>query len=207
MSRSPGPGGGRRRYVPDWPTNITARRRRLSRVMLLVAALVAVIVIATPVVFLGGDDDDPGAAGAAAFEERGGGWYLAGGAETVTVGVDRVVDGDTLDVRLFDGSALRVRLFGASTPEVGERCADAATARLEALAGGEVLLLADARLEDAGGRALRYAFTRAGLSIDAVLIDGGLATAWREDGAYRDALVAIEDRARDAARGCLWAGG
>lgn len=202
MSRSPGPGGGRRRYIPDWPADLDARRRRLSRIMLLVAAVFVLAVFATPALL----SRDDGASGTG-FERRAGGWYLGDGAETTAVAVERIIDGDTLDVRLFGGESLRVRLFGASTPEVGERCADEATARLEALAGAEVLLLADERLEDAGGRALRYVFTPAGLSIDAVLIDDGLATAWREDGAYRDALLEVEDDARAAGDGCLWAGG
>ena len=210
MSRSPGPGGGRRRYVPDWPTDIRARRGRLSRVMVLVGSLIAVILIGTPVLFLRGDDGGDQADGGAASSglvERDGGWFLPEDAETVAVTVDRLVDGDTLDVRLFGGEELRVRLFGVSTPELGEACAEEATARLATLAAGEVRLLADDRLEDAGGRALRYLFSPAGLSIDAVLIDEGLASAWRQDGAFRDALVAIEEAARGAGRGCLWAGG
>ena len=208
MSRSPGPGGGRRRYVPDWPTDLRERRGRLTRVMVLVGSLIAVIAIGTPVLFLRDDAaDDAGAAAARAFVERNGGWFVPEGSETVRVTVDGVIDGDTLRVRLFGGEELRVRLFGESTPELGEACADVATARLATLAAGEVRLLADARLEDDGGRALRYAFTPAGLSIDALLVDEGLAVAWRQDGAFRDALVTIEETAREAGHGCLWASG
>ena len=208
MSRSPGPGGGRRRYVPDCPTDLRERRGRLTRVMVLVGSLIAVIAIGTPVLFLRDDAaDDAGAAAARAFVERNGGWFVPEGSETVRVTVDGVIDGDTLRVRLFGGEELRARLFGASTPELGEACADVATARLATLAAGEVRLLADARLEDDGGRALRYAFTPAGLSIDALLVDEGLAVAWRQDGAFRDALVTIEETACEAGHGCLWASG
>ena len=203
MTRSPGPGGGRRRYVPDWPTNIPERRRRMSRVLLLVAALFAVIIFATPVLF-SGDDETSGSDGD--LEERGNAWYLADEGDAVLVTVERVIDGDTLDVSLFDGERMRVRLFGIDAPEMGDPCYDDATERLRSLAGSEVGMVADERLEDPGGRALRYLFTPAGLSIDAVLVDEGLAEAWRADGAYRDRLVALQEDARDAGRGCLWAG-
>ena len=33
------------------------------------------------------------------------------------------------------------------------------------------------------------------------------AEAWRQDGAFRDQLVELEDEARDAGTGCLWSGG
>ena len=194
--RSPGPGGGRRRYVPDWPTNIDARRRRLGRWMIIIIAGIALLVVANSVV--GGNGDPEG------LEQRGSGWFLEDGTETTVVTVERVIDGDTLDVALFGGEVLRVRLFGVDAPEIGEACADEASERLRALDGSEVLLLPDERIEDAGGRQLRYVFTPDQRSLDAALVDEGLAEAWRKDGAFRDQLVDIEDEARDARRGCLW---
>jgi len=176
--------------------------------MVLIGSLIAVIAIGTPVLFLRDDAADAAGDGSAAardFVERNGGWFVPEGAETVSVTVERVIDGDTLHVRLFGGEELRVCLFGTSTSKLGEACADVATARLAGLAAGEVRLLADDRLEEDGGRALRYVFTPVGLSIDAILIDEGLPIAWRQDGAFRDALVAIEETARQAGRGCLWA--
>ena len=167
--------------------------------MLIIAALLAISVLATPRLFGGGDDDE-------GLERRASGWFLEDLSGTTAVTVERVIDGDTLDVALLGGEVLRVRLFGVNAPEVGEACAGAATARLRARAGAEVLLLPDARLQDSGGRQLRYVFTPAGRSIDAALVDDGLAAAWREDGAYRDQLVDIEEDARDARRGCLWEG-
>ena len=74
------------------------------------------------------------------------------------------------------------------------------------LAGRTVVLVPDARLQDPGGRELRYVFTSEGRSLDATLVAEGLATAWRSDGVLRDRLVAIEEEARRARRGCLWAG-
>jgi len=114
-----------------------------------------------------------------------------------------VIDGDTIDV-VLDGATERVRYYGIDTPERGDRCFAEATDRNEALAGETVLLLPDARGRDSFGRLLRYVFTEDGDSIDARLIAEGLAHAWTEDGAYRDALVALEDEARAADAGCLW---
>jgi micrococcal nuclease len=118
-----------------------------------------------------------------------------------------IVDGDTIDVRL-GGREERVRYFGVDTTEQGEACFREASQRNEELAGGTVLLLPDpapgGRERDRFGRLLRYAFTEEGESIDARLIAEGLGRAWREDGAYRDALVALEEEARGAEAGCLW---
>lgn len=114
-----------------------------------------------------------------------------------------VIDGDTIDVRV-GGERERVRFYGIDTPERGERCYDEATDRNEALVGSQVLLLADARERDPGGRLLRYVFTEAGVSVEAWLIAEGLGVAWREDGRYRESLVALEDEVRAEGAGCLW---
>lgn len=151
----------------------------------------------------------PGSAGdGLRLVERDGGWYhpQLGSLELVPVTPLRVIDGDTFEA-LAGGTALVVRIFGVNTPERGERCADEATARLGALAADRVLLMPDERLEDPGGRQLRYVFTPGGRSIDAALIAEGLAEAWTSDGALRDQLVSIEETARSAGTGCLWSGG
>ncbi|MBC8279565.1 MAG: thermonuclease family protein [Chloroflexi bacterium] len=116
------------------------------------------------------------------------------------VEVNRVIDGDTLDT-----SRGRVRLFGVHTPERGERCASEATDRLRSLAGDSVRLEDGPRLADQFGRILAYAYsTEGGASIDETLIREGLATAWTEDGQYRDLLVNLEREARIHGTGCLW---
>jgi micrococcal nuclease len=125
-------------------------------------------------------------------------------ADAVAVAVVDIIDGDTFDYELADGEVLRARLFGVDTPERGGACYSEATERLRELAGDEVLLASDARLQDPNGRELRYVFTEDGISIDAVLIYEGLAVAWRADGTYRDELVALEDEAAAAGTGCLW---
>lgn len=132
-------------------------------------------------------------------------WTYEDVASLTAVGVVRVIDGDTIVVRA-GATELHVRLFGASAPEHDQRCGPAATDGLRALAGSQVLLLADQRQTDRYGRQLRYVFTPDGRSIDGALIAHGLAQAWREDGQFRERLIAIEDTAHRDRRGCLWGG-
>lgn len=216
----------RRRPVQEWPTNLGARQKRLGRTLLIVAAGFVLAVFATAR-GRGGDTApatatgtptatatasagatstaSPGA-GRVELERRADGWYLPTPEAWPLVAVERVVDGDTLDVRA-SGLTLRVRVYGINTTERGEACYTEGTRRLEALAGREVRLVPDRRQQDAFHRELRYVFTPAGRSIDAVMVEDGLARAWREDGTLRTTLVGLEDAAKAAKRGCLWAGG
>jgi hypothetical protein len=114
--------------------------------------------------------------------------------------VDRVIDGDTLD--LTDGT--RVRLYGVDTPERGEPCFTEATDRLRQLAGSTVRLENGPRATDSFGRRLAYAYRIDGFSIDVILIGDGLAEAWTRDGQHRDTLVGLEQSARENRVGCLW---
>ncbi len=69
---------------------------------------------------------------------------------TVTGAVTKIVDGDTLDVRV-DGSVRRVRLLNIDTPEAGQECLAAeATAALTAMApvGSTVTLTYDISRKD-----------------------------------------------------------
>lgn len=167
----------------------SASPERLGRTFLVLAVLFAVAIIA-----------------AAAFDR----WRDSGDepevvpvANAIMVGVERIIDGDTLDVRSAS-TTLRVRLYGIDAPERDEACAAEATSRLTALAGERVQLLPDVRLQDAFGRELRYVYALDGTSIDETIVREGLALAWRDDGSMRDALVAEEEEARAAERGCLW---
>lgn len=127
-------------------------------------------------------------------------------ASAAAVEVINVIDGDTLRVEAADGTELTVRVFGIDTPERGEACYSEATNRLRDLAGDSILLLPDVRLQDPGGRELRYVFTAEGASIDAALLNEGLAVAWRRDGSFKDELITIEEAAIAAGTGCLWSG-
>lgn len=120
--------------------------------------------------------------------------------------VERVIDGDTFEATVR-GTRVTVRLYGVNAPERARRCASEAAARLRALLprGATVLLHPGPRNGDDFGRLLRYAFRESDkTSIDALLIDEGLAEAWRADGQLRGQLAALEQRARQAGRGCLW---
>lgn len=130
-------------------------------------------------------------------------WAYADISALTPVSVVRVIDGDTVVVRA-GATELHVRLFGASAPEHDQRCGPEATDGLRALAGSQVLLLADQRQTDQYDRQLRYVFAPDGRSIDGALIAHGLAQAWRKDGQFRERLGAIEDVARREHRGCLW---
>jgi len=123
-----------------------------------------------------------------------------------TAVVMEVIDGDTIDVQ-FEGKHETVRYYGIDTPERQEPCYEEAKKRNEELAGRHVLLLADARHRDSGGRLLRYVFTLDGYSIDAALVAEGFAHAWASDGFYRDTLMALEEEAQREGRGCLWGDG
>jgi endonuclease YncB( thermonuclease family) len=83
-----------------------------------------------------------------------------------TGNVIRVVDGDTLDVRLRSGAVVSVRMLGIDTPERG-RCGSAeATDNLRRLApvGSTVDLVSDRTqaVKDRYGRLLRYVARRGG---------------------------------------------
>jgi micrococcal nuclease len=138
------------------------------------------------------------------LERRDDGWYLPTPETWPLVSVEHIVDGDTLDVRA-SGVTLRVRVYGINTTERGEACYSEGARRLAALAGREVRLVPDRRLQDSFHRELRYLFTPSGRSIDAVMVDEGVAHAWREDGTLRSMLIGLEDGAKAARRGCLWA--
>jgi len=115
----------------------------------------------------------------------------------------RVIDGDTLEVQV-DSKTETVRYYGVDTPERDQPCFEEATAWNRALVGDEVRLLADVRDRDRFGRLLRYVFAPDGQSVDAAMVVAGVAIAWREDGVYKEAMLALEQSARQAEVGCLW---
>ncbi len=138
---------------------------------------------------------------------------LAGGpvlAQTGPAQVDRVIDGDTISVRL-DGARLTVRLTGVDTPETthptrgvephGPEAAADTTARLT---GTTVRLDRDPAGDDidADGRLLRYVVFASGEHVNATLIREGFATAIRAFpyARHRECLQ-LEAQARRARRG------
>ena len=103
---------------------------------------------------------------------------LAGCGSATTARVERVVDGDTIVVRL-DGRSERVRYIGVDTPEsvkpgVGVQCfAKAAAAENRRLVlGRDVRLTYDAEARDRYGRLLAYVW-RDKLLVNAELVRRG----------------------------------
>ena len=185
----------RRRPALGVPQSTRRRRASLNKWTMIMGVMVGISAVAAALFARANDQPDP---------------LVAVGppapASAVSVEVRDIVDGDTLHVETVDGETLTIRVFGIDTPERGEACYSEATDRLRVLAADAVLLLPDERLRDQGGRELRYLFTADGASIDAAMLNEGLAVAWRFDGAFRDELIALEESAQAAGRGCLWGG-
>ena len=141
--------------------------------------------------------------------------WLAGApviAQTGPAQVDRVIDGDTISVRL-DGVRYTVRVTGVDTPETkhptrgvephGPEAADDTTARLT---GATVRLDLDTAgdRQDAYGRILRYVMLARGENFNATLIRDGYARAIRTFPYSRQReCLQLEAQARRARRG-LW---
>ena len=141
--------------------------------------------------------------------------WLAGApvlAQTGTAHVDRVIDGDTISVRL-DGDRYTVRLTGVDTPETthptrgvepyGPEAADDTTARLT---GTTVRLDRDPAgdAQDGYGRILRYVMLASGENVNATLIRDGYARTIRTFPYSRQReFLQLEAQARRARRG-LW---
>jgi micrococcal nuclease len=128
----------------------------------------------------------------------------------VAAAVVRVVDGDTLVVRL-DGRDQRVRYIGVNTPESVDprrpvQCfgQEAAARNRELVDGQTVWLERDVSDADQFGRLLRYVYVGERL-VNAELVRDGFAHAvtFPPDVKYADRLRALEREARAARRG-LW---
>jgi micrococcal nuclease len=126
--------------------------------------------------------------------------------DAVPARVTRVVDGDTIRVRL-NGRTLRVRYIGMDTPERGDFCFDEATALNAAyVAGKTVYLEKDVSEVDRYGRLMRHIWTADGLLVNELLVREGYAYVytWPPDVKYEDRLIAAQRAAREDGAGCLW---
>ncbi len=185
---------------------MTPRARTVARVAtaLFWTALGAVLALNGRALFRGRRDPGPSVQSVAT---RGDGpWSAVAAGKLTRVAVTGVVDGDTLEI-LWEGRPTFLRYYGVNTPERDRPCYAEARERNRALTLDGARLAFDERRFDKHGRLLAYVFTLDGRSVDAALVHEGLGKAWRRDGAWRDRLAALEDRARLERRGCLWAGG
>lgn len=127
--------------------------------------------------------------------------------------VSRVIDGDTIVVRLSDGSEERVRFIGVDTPELNrghdpEPLALEATAYTQAhLLGRDITLELDLAPRDRFGRLLAHIWIDDQL-FNLALIESGLALLMTipPNVKYVEALSAAQQRAQAAQVG-LWAAG
>ena len=112
---------------------------------------------------------------------------VAAGRQPERARILRVVDGDTVDVRLESGATARVRLLGIDTPEVysGIECGGRAASRAADRVlpqGARVALVPDPTqaLVDRYGRILRYVM-KGSLDVDRLLVERGHATVYVYD--------------------------
>ena len=136
----------------------------------------------------------------------------AASSTTMRARVLRVVDGDTIKVRLEGGRTERVRYIGVDTPESVKpgtpvQCfAKAASAENERLvAGRRVRLVYDAERRDRYGRLLAYVYLPDGRMFNLLLAQRGYARPLTipPNVEFADRFVAAARRAREAGRG-LW---
>jgi micrococcal nuclease len=139
--------------------------------------------------------------------------------------VTRVIDGDTIQVRLRNGPSERVRLIGIDTPEVhdsakldrdarqsgkskeeiralGRLAWDFTRARLD---GKDVSLELDVQTRDAYGRLLAYVWLRDGTMFNVVILREGYAQVLTipPNVRYADLFLVCQREAREHRRG-LW---
>jgi micrococcal nuclease len=170
-----------------------SRRARRRRTRLLLVLVVVALVLAVRARQGGGGGAEPvGEAGEAS--------------------VVRVVDGDTVEVRL-GGRDETVRLIGIDTPETVDprspvECfGQEASARTKALlpAGTGVRLVADVEPRDRYDRLLAYVYRDDGTFVNLALVEDGYASVltYPPNVAHEGEFTAAAARARDDGRG-LW---
>lgn len=127
-------------------------------------------------------------------------------ANAVPAQVERVIDGDTIEVRLA-GQIYRLRYIGMDTPERGEPGFAEATALNRSLVAGQtVYLVRDVSETDRYGRLLRYVYLADGTFVNLELVRRGYAVAvtFPPDVAQSQRMRQAEQAARSAQVG-LWA--
>ncbi len=121
-----------------------------------------------------------------------------------TAQVTRIIDGDTIDVKLANGTTERVRYIGMNTPESDQVCYSEATqANSIFVKDKSVRMVKDVSDRDVYGRLLRYIYV-GDLFVNRALVEQGYAEAvlYEPDHAHYDEFVALEKQATTAKRGC-----
>lgn len=120
------------------------------------------------------------------------------GSDVQQVRVTNVVDGDTVDVSPRVQGVDRVRLIGVDTPEVGDPCAQEATAFTgEQLANQQVTLEFDEEKIDRYDRALAYVFLRDELFNETLVREGYAEVAtFPPNVKYEDRFITAQEEAQ-----------
>ncbi len=124
-------------------------------------------------------------------------------AQGETATVTRIIDGDTIYVRM-NGQSYRVRYIGINTPERDEPCyADATAANADLVRGQTVTLVKDVSNTDDYDRLLRYVYVGE-VFVNAELVAQGYAEAgyYPPDTAYTDTFNRLEADAQARGLGC-----
>lgn len=127
----------------------------------------------------------------------------------LTATVTRVVDGDTIEVKLASGGTERVRLIGMDTPEVygsvepyGKEASDFTKGRLSV--GKQITLELDVEVRDRYQRLLAYVFVGTELLNETIVQEGyALVYTYPPNVKYVSRFAAAQTRARESKRG-LW---
>jgi len=123
------------------------------------------------------------------------------------VTLDRIIDGDTIDVRFADGRRERVRYIGMDTPERDQPFfAEATEANRRLIEDQTLILVKDVSERDRFGRLLRYVYLTDGTFVNAELVRQGYArvVTFPPDVAEIDGFLRLQQDARENRRG-LWA--
>lgn len=117
--------------------------------------------------------------------------------------VTRVIDGDTIDVRLGD-KTVRIRYLQMNTPERDQPCFDESTrANADLVAGQTVRLVPDKELVDPFGRWLRFVYV-GDVNVERVLVEQGFAEVvlYPPNDLHYEEFKQLEQEAAAAGRGC-----
>ena len=117
--------------------------------------------------------------------------------------VTRIIDGDTIDVRI-DGKVVRIRYLQMNTPERDQPCFKESTdANAALVAGKTVRLVADKELVDPYDRWLRHVYVGE-MNVNRVLVAEGFAEAvyYSPNDMFLENFQALEREAARAGRGC-----
>jgi len=137
---------------------------------------------------------------------------VASQADSATVQVVRVIDGDTIQVCCVFGDREKVRYIGINTPEIHHPMKgveffgkEASEANGKLVDGKTVRLEFDVQEQDRYGRLLAYVYLEEGTFVNAWLAENGYAMVMTipPNVKHQDLFLKLQREAREARRG-LW---